>query len=288
LSDIVAGLFSQAVIAYAVSYAVTYIATGSGKAAQGAGLPAGLFMGIGGLRGGKVGADGKMHYNPGWEPGSMKTLVAHGLAGGIVQDRMGGSFGAGFLAGSAGSYFGSSGKSGKANEIIGNTAIEAVIGGAISVVGGGKFANGAQTGAFRYLFNENMRHGRTFGNSLKFKTQHDAAFYALRINSTSISENREHGGLIYRNSDGSYSFTGPIAGKEASVDPRNAPAPNGANVTAYYHTHGAYDPKYNSEYFSTNGDIPYAKRNEMDGYLATPMGKIKYYNYTNDVIKVLQ
>jgi hypothetical protein len=20
-----------------------------------------------------------MHYNPGWEPGSMKTLVAHGL-----------------------------------------------------------------------------------------------------------------------------------------------------------------------------------------------------------------
>jgi hypothetical protein len=32
-------------------------------------------MGIGGLRGGKMGIDGKMHYNPGWEPGSMKTLV---------------------------------------------------------------------------------------------------------------------------------------------------------------------------------------------------------------------
>jgi len=61
LSDIVAGLFSQMVIAYAVSYAVTYIATGSVKAAKGAGL----FMGIGGLRGGKIGADGKMHYNPG-------------------------------------------------------------------------------------------------------------------------------------------------------------------------------------------------------------------------------
>jgi hypothetical protein len=28
----------------------------------------------------------------------MKTLAAHGLAGGIVQNRMGGSFGAGFLA----------------------------------------------------------------------------------------------------------------------------------------------------------------------------------------------
>ncbi len=73
--------------------------------------------------------------------------------------------------------------------------------------------------------------------------------------------------------------------------PRNAPAPNGANVTAYYHTHGAYDPGYRSEYFSnTNGEgyIPFAKDQKMDGYLATPMGKLKYYNYTNDVIKVLQ
>jgi hypothetical protein len=43
-----------------------------------------------------------------WESGSMKTLAAHGLAGGIVQDRMGGSFGAGFLSGSLGSYLGSS------------------------------------------------------------------------------------------------------------------------------------------------------------------------------------
>jgi hypothetical protein len=42
-------------------------------------------MGIGELRGGKMGANGKMQYNPGWESGSMKTLAAHGLAGGIVQ-----------------------------------------------------------------------------------------------------------------------------------------------------------------------------------------------------------
>jgi hypothetical protein len=48
-------------------------------------------------------SQGKMQYNPGWESGSMKTLAAHGLAGGIVQDRMGGSFGAGFLSGSLGS-----------------------------------------------------------------------------------------------------------------------------------------------------------------------------------------
>jgi hypothetical protein len=39
------------------------------------------------------------------------------------QDRMGGSFGAGFLTGSVGSYFGSSGKSGNTNEMIGKLMI---------------------------------------------------------------------------------------------------------------------------------------------------------------------
>jgi RHS repeat-associated protein len=149
---------AKIIIAYAVTYSVTYIATGSGKAAQGAGLSAALFMGIGELRGGKMGANGKMQYNPGWESGSMKTLAAHGLAGGIVQDRMGGSFGAGFLSGSLGSYLGSSGHSKNMFEMIGNTAREAVVGGTISVIGGGKFANGAQTGAFRYLFNDSFDH----------------------------------------------------------------------------------------------------------------------------------
>jgi hypothetical protein len=70
----------------------------------------------------------------------MKTLAAHGLAGGIMQDRMGGSFGAGFLSGSLGSYLGSSGHSKNMSEMIGNTARDAVVGGTISVIGGGKFA----------------------------------------------------------------------------------------------------------------------------------------------------
>jgi hypothetical protein len=64
---------------------------------------------------------------------------------------MGGSFGAGFLSGSLGSYLGSSGHSKNMFEMIGNTARDAVVGGTISVIGGGKFANGAQTGAFRYV-----------------------------------------------------------------------------------------------------------------------------------------
>jgi hypothetical protein len=43
-------------------------------------------------------------------------------------------------------------------EMIGNTVRDAVVGGTISVIGGDKFANGAQTGAFRYLFNDSFDH----------------------------------------------------------------------------------------------------------------------------------
>ncbi|CAC9608316.1 hypothetical protein [uncultured Gammaproteobacteria bacterium] len=52
-------------------------------------------------------------------------------------------------------------------------------------------------------------------------------------------------------------------------------------------SHGAHDPRYNNENFSNynrQGDIPYTKYNKIDGYLATPVGKIKYYNYTNNAI----
>jgi hypothetical protein len=59
-------------------YLIYVFDLGSAKAAQSAGLSAALFTGIGGLRGGKMGANGKMQYNPGWESGSMKTLATHG------------------------------------------------------------------------------------------------------------------------------------------------------------------------------------------------------------------
>jgi hypothetical protein len=52
----------------------------------------------------------------------------------VVQDRMGGIFGAGFLSGSLGSYLGSSGHSKNMSEMIGNTARDAVVGGTISVI----------------------------------------------------------------------------------------------------------------------------------------------------------
>ena len=57
-------------------------------------------------------------------------------------------------------------------------------------------------------------------------------------------------------------------------------------MTAYYHTHGAYNPAYvkggidYSERFSgTPGDIGYANHFKIDGYLATPSGAFKHYDW---------
>ena len=56
-------------------------------------------------------------------------------------------------------------------------------------------------------------------NSNRFSQQHDAGFVALdNINPVSVRQNREHGGWIYRNGDGSFGFTDPVAGMLASVD----------------------------------------------------------------------
>ncbi len=135
-------------------------------------------------------------------------------------------------------------------------------------------------------------------NNTLFKTQHGAAEYVSRkINQKSISENREYGGMIYQNEDGTYSYTGPIKGSIDGVDPGGpSSVPKGKKPVAYYHTHGGDDPVYDNENFSNiydpvdkewYGDIPYADSNKIDGYLATPKGKFKYYSHKNNQVKLI-
>lgn len=77
--------------------------------------------------------------------------IAHGVAGCVVSAVEGGNCGQGAMTAALG-------KAISAN--VPNTGTEgldvaraAVVGGTLSVIGGGKFANGAQMGAFQYLFN---------------------------------------------------------------------------------------------------------------------------------------
>lgn len=84
--------------------------------------------------------------------------------------------------------------------------------------------------------------------------------------------------MVYQNPGGSFSYTGPVSGGEAAVNPGGPnPCPVGATPRAYYHSHGGNDPKYDNENFSP-ADKNYAGHYGIDGYLATPDGWLKQYS----------
>jgi len=91
----------------------------------------------------------------------MAHVVGHGVVGGASNVAMGGKFSDGFLSAAAGAAAGYLGAykhfqgSGGLN-VAGRTAIAGVVGGTTSVLGGGKFANGAYTSAFEHLLNAEM------------------------------------------------------------------------------------------------------------------------------------
>lgn len=121
-----------------------------------------------------------------------------------------------------------------------------------------------------------------------FAHQHDAAFNVLNgINPVSVSENREYGGWIFREGNGTYGYTVPVRGVSDGVDP-GAPTsvPGGTTATAGYHTHAAFDPRYDNENFSPQ-DIAFANGHRVDEYLGTPAGAFKYYEYATGRVMAL-
>lgn len=116
--------------------------------------------------------------------------------------------------------------------------------------------------------------------------QHDAARRILNeINPRSVSENREYGGVVYRNPNGSFSNTAPVKGDENSLL-ISLQTPRGTRATAFYHTHAAFDPRYDNENFSPT-DINSANRANLDSYLGTPAGAFKFYDVSRDQISTL-
>ena len=109
--------------------------------------------------------------------------------------------------------------------------------------------------------------------------QHDAAHIRLNsVNPVSIAENREYGGYIYQNQDGSFSSTEAVVGEENSItlpNPRTV-TPVGTKSTASYHTHSAGQPGHNEEYFSES-DLHADRVQNLDGYLGTPKGAFMYH-----------
>ncbi len=85
-------------------------------------------------------------------------IASHAVAGGVISVVSGGKFGHGFFSagvtkGLGGAYL-PGGSDLSAGQVVGGTVVSAVIGGTASVVSGGKFANGARTATYQYLFNQ--------------------------------------------------------------------------------------------------------------------------------------
>lgn len=88
----------------------------------------------------------------------LAKALAHGAVQGGVSEALGGRFRDGLLGGFAGSAFeplAAAIESGTDSAIVATLAT-AVIGGTVSVIGGGKFANGAASAAFVDLFNRQL------------------------------------------------------------------------------------------------------------------------------------
>jgi len=129
--------------------------------------------------------------------------------------------------------------------------------------------------------------GNTFAANIQ--AQHDTARARLNnINPRSVRENREFGGYIFQAADGSYGSTIPVRGEAASVTlliPRLA-VPAGTMATASYHTHAAFDPRFDNENFSPT-DLEGDRQFNLDGYLGTPGGAFKYHEVSTGRIQTL-
>lgn len=175
--------FGSVGAASSVTASIGAVAAGGGWAAIGAVAAGGFASGFAGslLNGGSVGDA----FRAGVIGGAVGVLTAgiaginyadlgeqlawkmgaHGMVGGAAAELSGGSFRHGFMASAASAgldYSGIGGSLPGNSTIATRTARAAVIGGTVSVIGGGKFANGATTSAFQHLFNNETQHKKAY------------------------------------------------------------------------------------------------------------------------------
>lgn len=143
--------------------------------------------------------------------------------------------------------------------------------------------------------------GSEYGDTLA--SQDAAAIdFAECYNGNSITENAEYvanintftgpNGIIY------YSYTKPHKGEcDKGASPLSPP--NGETITARTHTHAAYVFTYNNNSFSgetnsqegnrhsSGGDLNVYNLECVDGYVATPNGSLKKYDYSSGRISTI-
>lgn len=101
-------------------------------------------------------------------------------------------------------------------------------------------------------------------------------------NGASVALNTEFSGNVYQEANGKYSFTRAREGTAASSPFNLTAIPSGTLAVGHYHTHGAYDPAYDNERFSTPtptrpNDTGLYSRNNVIGFVGTPSGRIEIF-----------
>ncbi|SFS12923.1 DUF4329 domain-containing protein [Yoonia litorea] len=98
----------------------------------------------------------------------------------------------------------------------------------------------------------------------------------------SIGESREYCGLIIREPDGQLRTSRILPGGEDFCE---MPSVIG-DVVASFHTHGSYSPLYDNEVPSMS-DVKGDFEQRIDGYVATPGGRVWHVDYETRSIRLL-
>jgi len=137
----------------------------------------------------------------------------------------------------------------------------------------------------------------------KYPTVKCAGWHAITdYNPTSIAQNKEYGGFIYENPDGTFSYTNPHVNKDAGIGNSNGlprfwqiPIPPNTVRGGWYHTHAAFDPRLNTgnpppgtpgynpdkdlnnDFSPADRDISDRDLNGLPGILGTPQNQVRLY-----------
>jgi len=191
-SGVINGIIGGAAAGFASGFSGSLLNGGSIGDAFRAGLVGGLAGAVTGGFLGKIGAS-DMHW--------FKRGMSHGLVHGTVAEATGGEFRHGFYSGFA---------AGATEMKIGNWAGDdpsrgivaaSVVGGTASALGGGKFANGALSGAFSYMFNYLSTRKKfdaiVFNDELKGQSRANAREVAARHGAVPIFAQTAEEALAY-------------------------------------------------------------------------------------------
>ena len=119
--------------------------------------------------------------NFGFNPATFKYVAAMSGASGVISVIQGGKFGHGFASAGLGAIAGGALKIDNVKSVGAKATVRAIVGGTVSELSGGKFSNGAISGAFSQLSTD-------FGESLKPQEQvsFEAPTFEFDIPETSI------------------------------------------------------------------------------------------------------